>query len=186
MEIEVLARATWLVHWGGINHLGGISGQVTKCRYGGIVFYVRENLALDHFNISAGERQALKCGRIARRHSQVLELLAPAVEWNCLAKLVHEADTMRRSVRRNRNFTWAWAGRTFAQAQHLQQEQTAMRMIEVIVSPKGETSVQTKGYAGADCLQGSKFLLQALGVVGSDQRTAEYYVTTQSEQQVQQ
>src|SRR5208282_3195895 len=34
------------------------------------------------------------------------------------------------------------------------------RLIEVIVSPQGEATVQTKGYAGADCLQASKFLEQ--------------------------
>ena len=32
------------------------------------------------------------------------------------------------------------------------------RVIEVIVSPTGETSIQTKGYQGGDCLQASKFL----------------------------
>jgi hypothetical protein len=32
------------------------------------------------------------------------------------------------------------------------------RVIEVTVSPTGETTIQTKGYTGADCLQASKFL----------------------------
>ncbi|OAI48219.1 hypothetical protein AYO44_07605 [Planctomycetaceae bacterium SCGC AG-212-F19] len=54
------------------------------------------------------------------------------------------------------------------------------RIIEVIVSPTGETTVQTKGYAGADCQQGSKFLEVALGVVASEAKTAEFY---QAEQQ---
>jgi hypothetical protein len=39
-----------------------------------------------------------------------------------------------------------------------------VRIIEVTVSPKGETTVQTKGYAGADCLEASKWLEQVLGV----------------------
>ena len=30
------------------------------------------------------------------------------------------------------------------------------RVIEVVVSPRGETTVQTKGYAGADCLRGRR------------------------------
>ncbi len=51
------------------------------------------------------------------------------------------------------------------------------RVIEVIVSPQGETTVQTKGYAGTDCLQASKFLEQALGAVVSDHKTAEFYQT---------
>jgi hypothetical protein len=52
------------------------------------------------------------------------------------------------------------------------------RIIEVVVSPKGETTVQTKGYAGGDCLQASKFLEQALGVATADQKTNEFYLTT--------
>lgn len=61
-----------------------------------------------------------------------------------------------------------------------------MRVIEVTVSPKGETTIQTKGYAGHDCLQASKFLEQALGVVRSDQRTAEFHSAATSEQQISQ
>ena len=49
------------------------------------------------------------------------------------------------------------------------------RIIEVTVSPRGEATVQTKGYAGADCLQASKFLEQALGVVATETKTAEFY-----------
>ena len=44
------------------------------------------------------------------------------------------------------------------------------RVIEVIVSPQGETTVQTKGYTGGDCLQASKFLEQALGVATTTAR----------------
>jgi hypothetical protein len=60
------------------------------------------------------------------------------------------------------------------------------RIIEVVVSPTGETTVQTKGYAGADCIQASRFLEQALGVATSDRKTAEYHQTEAAEQQVQQ
>ena len=60
------------------------------------------------------------------------------------------------------------------------------RIIEVTVSPKGETTIQTKGYAGSDCLQASKFLEQAHGVAASDSKTSEYYQTTSTEQQIQQ
>ena len=49
------------------------------------------------------------------------------------------------------------------------------RIIEVVVSPQGETTVQTKGYAGADCLTASAFLERALGVSVNDLRTAEFY-----------
>jgi hypothetical protein len=49
------------------------------------------------------------------------------------------------------------------------------RVIEVLVSPQGEATVQTKGYAGPDCLQASRFLEQALGVVTADRKTAEFH-----------
>ena len=57
------------------------------------------------------------------------------------------------------------------------------RVIEVIVSPKGETSIQTKGYSGSECLQASKFLEQALGIVASEKKTAEFYQAAQAQQQ---
>jgi hypothetical protein len=60
------------------------------------------------------------------------------------------------------------------------------RIIEVTVSPTGETSVQTKGYAGSDCLQASSWLERALGVATADRKTADYYQTVQTEQQIQQ
>jgi hypothetical protein len=61
------------------------------------------------------------------------------------------------------------------------------RVIEVLVSPQGEVTVQTKGYAGADCLQASKFLEQALGLAVKEHKTSEFYQqTTTAEQQVQQ
>ena len=58
------------------------------------------------------------------------------------------------------------------------------RVIEVTVSPKGETSIQTNGYAGADCLQASKFLEQALGVVSKESKTGEFYLATQTDQHI--
>lgn len=51
------------------------------------------------------------------------------------------------------------------------------RVIEVVVSPTGETTVHTRGYAGGDCLEASKFLEQALGVALADHKTAEFFQT---------
>jgi hypothetical protein len=59
-------------------------------------------------------------------------------------------------------------------------------LIELIVSPKGETTLQTKGFAGGDCLNASKFLEQALGVSTADQKTSDFYQAALTEQQVQQ
>ena len=60
------------------------------------------------------------------------------------------------------------------------------RIIEVTVSPIGEASVQTKGYAGSDCLQASKFLEQALGGVTSDRQTSEFFTSATTHQVVEQ
>ena len=60
------------------------------------------------------------------------------------------------------------------------------RIIEVVVSPKGESTIQTKGYSGGECLQASKFLEQALGVVANEQKTGEYYQSIENQQQVRQ
>lgn len=60
------------------------------------------------------------------------------------------------------------------------------RVIEVLVSPQGETTVQTKGYAGGDCLLATKFLETALGVVAQDSKTAEFFQVAKTEQQVSQ
>jgi hypothetical protein len=61
-----------------------------------------------------------------------------------------------------------------------------LRIIEITVSPKGETTVQTKGFAGVDCLEASKWLEQALGIATTDNKTAEYYQPATTEQAIQQ
>ena len=61
-----------------------------------------------------------------------------------------------------------------------------MKIIEVVVSSKGETTVQTSGFTGGDCLQASKFIEQALGKVTSDVKTGEFYVNQTQPQEVQQ
>jgi hypothetical protein len=49
------------------------------------------------------------------------------------------------------------------------------KIIEVTVSLRGETTVQTQGYTGGDCLAASKFLEQALGISAADRKTAEFF-----------
>ena len=61
-----------------------------------------------------------------------------------------------------------------------------VRIIEVVVSPQGETTVQTKGFVGADCLQASKWIEEALGVTTADNKTGEFFTTAEEEQHVQQ
>ena len=59
------------------------------------------------------------------------------------------------------------------------------RIIEITVSPKGETTLQTKGYTGGDCLQASKFLEQSLGIVTADHKSVEFYQPNTAQQHVQ-
>ncbi len=54
--------------------------------------------------------------------------------------------------------------------------------IEIIVSPKGETQVQTKGFAGSSCRDASRFIEQALGQRTAEQRTGEFHQTESTQQ----
>ena len=58
--------------------------------------------------------------------------------------------------------------------------------IEIIVSPKGETTVTTKGFAGSSCREASKFIEQALGQRTSERLTAEFHQTQSVEHATQQ
>jgi hypothetical protein len=60
------------------------------------------------------------------------------------------------------------------------------RVIELIVSPSGETTVQTKGFSGDSCLQASKWLEQALGKVTAERKTPEFHQTAATDQHIQQ
>ena len=56
------------------------------------------------------------------------------------------------------------------------------KIIEVIISPTGETKVQTRGFTGSSCQGASRFLEEALGARGDEQLTSEFF----AEQSVQQ
>jgi hypothetical protein len=60
------------------------------------------------------------------------------------------------------------------------------RIIQVIVSPRGETTVQTKGYSGGECREASNFLEQALGQRTSETMTAEFHQDQSAGQEIQQ
>jgi hypothetical protein len=57
------------------------------------------------------------------------------------------------------------------------------RIIEVVVSPKGESTVQTKGFAGSECLQASEYIEDALGLSTRERKTPEFYSVGQVERQ---
>ena len=50
-----------------------------------------------------------------------------------------------------------------------------MRIIEIVVSPTGQTDVQTKGFTGGECREASKFLEEALGRRVNETLTAEFH-----------
>ena len=56
------------------------------------------------------------------------------------------------------------------------------KIIEVTVSPKGETSVQTKGFSGGECREASRRLEAALGIRASETLTSEFHVTAENTQ----
>jgi len=61
-----------------------------------------------------------------------------------------------------------------------------LKTIEVIISPTGETSVQTKGFTGSTCREASKALERALGVAQSDTPTGEMYQVQVADQPLRQ
>jgi len=61
-----------------------------------------------------------------------------------------------------------------------------MKVIEVTVLTTGEVVVQTKGFAGAECLSASKFVEEALGRAVIERKTAEFFATESQQQQIQQ
>ena len=60
------------------------------------------------------------------------------------------------------------------------------KIIRIIVGPKGETRVETKGFSGGECREASRFIEQALGQPVSEQLTAEFYQAQSADQQIKQ
>ena len=60
------------------------------------------------------------------------------------------------------------------------------KTIEIIVSPAGETKLETKGFVGASCQDASRFLEDALGSRLSEQATPELHQPVEAQQQANQ
>ncbi len=60
------------------------------------------------------------------------------------------------------------------------------KVIRVIVGPKGETRVETKGFTGGECCEASRFIEQALGQPVNERLTAEFYQSQATDQQIRQ
>ena len=59
-----------------------------------------------------------------------------------------------------------------------------MKVIEVIVSPQGETTIQPRGFSGSECLQASQAIEKALGVKVADRSTPEFHSTSAEHNEV--
>ena len=49
------------------------------------------------------------------------------------------------------------------------------KIIEIVVSPTGETTVTTRGFSGSSCQEASEFIEQALGQRTNERLTAEFH-----------
>ncbi len=58
---------------------------------------------------------------------------------------------------------------------------TTAKTIEITVSAKGETKVETKGFTGIDCQRASRNLELALGVRESESLTSDFYQQAHAE-----
>ena len=63
---------------------------------------------------------------------------------------------------------------------------TAMKTIEIAVSPEGATSIKTQGFTGGSCKDATRDLEKALGVSGHETLLPEFYAQTKAGEQVQQ
>ena len=61
-----------------------------------------------------------------------------------------------------------------------------MKTIEIIVAPDGKSRVETKGFAGSECREASRFIERALGQLTDELLKPEFHQTSSSQQQIQQ
>jgi hypothetical protein len=52
------------------------------------------------------------------------------------------------------------------------------KTIQITISPKGETKIETQGFAGSSCQDATRALEAALGAKTSDTMTSEYYTAS--------
>jgi len=52
-----------------------------------------------------------------------------------------------------------------------------MKTIEIIVSPDGQTRLETKGFVGPACQEASRFLRRTLGNPLRETKTSDFFIT---------
>jgi hypothetical protein len=61
-----------------------------------------------------------------------------------------------------------------------------MKSIEIIIDPRGQARIESKGFTGSACKAATAPLERALGLVQSDTPTAEMYQTQSNQHQAEQ
>jgi hypothetical protein len=56
------------------------------------------------------------------------------------------------------------------------------KVIEVVVSPTGESRIETRGYSGSTCREATEALERALGTRSQEQLKPEFYESEQIQQ----
>ena len=59
-----------------------------------------------------------------------------------------------------------------------------MKTIEITVSPKGESQVETKGFVGNECREASNFIESALGTVAGETLKPEFHIQNPAQNSV--
>lgn len=112
--INVQEISSWIYAQANTAGSSGLVGQVTKCEYEGIIFFVRENTNnVPSFLISSSVRWGDKCGSIPSKRRQCLELAAPDDVWQAIAHVIHFVDPLRRPVNNNKSFNLKTAPQYF-------------------------------------------------------------------------
>ena len=57
-----------------------------------------------------------------------------------------------------------------------------MKKIEIVVSPEGKTTIETRGFSGSSCQEATRFLEKALGERIGERLTGEFYQSQPIEQ----
>lgn len=60
------------------------------------------------------------------------------------------------------------------------------KRIVITIDPKGNSQVETKGFAGSECIEASKFVESALGSQANLRTTAEFFQSRNVQQQKEQ
>jgi Protein of unknown function (DUF2997) len=60
------------------------------------------------------------------------------------------------------------------------------KTIEILISPKGETKIETRGFSGAECRLASRFVEETLGQRTAEQLTSVFHQDQQASQDLRQ